>query len=80
MPTHGSPELDEDARKLEALGADPGPIIDAFDAYIAEIVYEHRVGLTIHPHEPDSPLWLSWDETLALHAWLSEMLKGKPTP
>lgn len=24
-PTHGSPEIDEDARKLEALGADPGP-------------------------------------------------------
>ncbi len=25
--THGSPELDEDARKLQALGADPGPTI-----------------------------------------------------
>lgn len=25
MATHGSPELDEDARKLEAMGADPGP-------------------------------------------------------
>lgn len=78
MPTHGTPELDEDARKLEALGAaDPASTIEAFDAYVAEIVYEHRVGLIIHPHEPD-PLWLSWDETLALHAWLSEMLKGKP--
>jgi len=26
--THGSPELDEDAAKLEALGADPGPTLD----------------------------------------------------
>lgn len=25
--THGSPELDEDARKLEAMGADPGPMM-----------------------------------------------------
>lgn len=76
MPTHGTPELDEDAHK-QALGADPGPTLEAFDAYVAEIVYEHRIGLTIYPHEPD-PLWLSWDETVALHAWLSEMLKGTP--
>ena len=29
--THGSPELDEDARKLEAMGADPGPTFADLD-------------------------------------------------
>lgn len=29
--THGSPELDEDARKLVALGADPGPQLHDID-------------------------------------------------
>jgi hypothetical protein len=28
--THGSPELDEDARKLEAMGQDAGPTLDDF--------------------------------------------------
>ncbi len=28
--THGSPELDEDARKLEAMGQDPGMTIEEF--------------------------------------------------
>lgn len=28
MTTHGSPELDADAAKLEALGADPGPTLE----------------------------------------------------
>jgi hypothetical protein len=28
---HGSPELDEDARKLESMGADPGPTLADLD-------------------------------------------------
>lgn len=34
--THGSPELDEDACKLEAMGADPGPTFQelAFDLIV----------------------------------------------
>ena len=31
---HGSPELDEDAAKLRALGADPGAELDDIDGWI----------------------------------------------
>ena len=31
MPTHGSPELDEDAKMLLAMGQDPGPTLNEFE-------------------------------------------------
>lgn len=31
--THGSPELDEDAAKLEAMGQDPGPTVEELDLF-----------------------------------------------
>jgi hypothetical protein len=39
--THGSPELDEDAAKLEAMGADPGATLE--DLAIAPPGYYKRV-------------------------------------
>lgn len=66
------------------LGAVPGAEhaapseAEGFDAYSAEFAYEHQVGLTIYSR-PSAP-WLSWDETLALHAWLSEKIAGAACP
>ncbi len=72
--THGSPELDEDARKLEALGADPGPTF---------------AGLGLDP-EPDRDAnyyeWLKWWYRQPEHqerareiesAYIAEMQKDK---
>lgn len=41
MSTHGSPELDEDALKLEAMGADPGPTLDDIFADAENAVLSH---------------------------------------
>lgn len=49
LNTHGSPELDEDALKLEMMGADPGPTL-------ADIQ-------PVSPFLPDTHIQYAWDST-----------------
>lgn len=55
--------------------SDAGDALEGFDAYDAEFVYEHLVGLTVYPHKPEP--WLSWDETVKFHKWLGEKIAGE---
>ena len=52
--THGSPELDTDAAKLLALGADPGPTLCELDIEFAAQAFCEASGLYTWDATPES--------------------------
>ena len=80
--THGSPELDEDAAKLAALGQDPGPTLadleQAFDPSkimlsSAEAVADEAVECFSRRH-PD--IKMTFDQWLDLKEIISREMRG----
>ncbi|MFL5286977.1 MAG: hypothetical protein ACJ8AW_39905 [Rhodopila sp.] len=53
---------------------------EAFDTPCLEVFGERGVGITLYPVEFGGCVWMPWDETLALHEWLSALLKASEPP
>jgi hypothetical protein len=47
---------------------------EAFDCYGAGVIGEPGVGITVYT---DCGRWLSWDDTVALHAWLTKLIDAE---
>lgn len=50
-----------------------GDDVEPFECYEAAATGESGVGITISVNDPEGS-WLSWAETVKLHAWLSKLI------
>ena len=82
--THGSPELDADAAKLEAMGADPGPTWDslAFDLLVdLRGRFPGKCDFCQEPYSPDrDPVPEEageWACSVCVDRWRKEDVSGK---
>lgn len=46
-----------------------------FDCPVMEIAGEPQVGITVYLPSDTADAWLCWDETVALHKWLSKLIE-----
>lgn len=47
---------------------------EAFEAPYLEISGEPGIGITLYPAAQIGGVWLSWDEAVAMHKWLSALV------
>lgn len=57
--------------------SDPIKTTEAFEIWPLGMSGDPGVGITISLPENPNRVWLCWDETVGLHAWLTQLLEAE---